>query len=461
MSLFEEEPGAPSEPLPAFKPNPTAYKDIIVDTEFTNVGTILTAIEGMSWQTTWLSGIYNRDNAVSTLQTSRLEINQQFKRIYNYELKVTVPLPVNPEFDPSNQEFTVRGEANLYPGMRPSLGDMFIASLLDGRVGLFQVSAPPEQRSIYLQTTYRIEYVLREFMTTERAKEIEDKVIEDYYFNKSFLDSGINPVITESSQKEYDKLKTSREGIPVYYLTKFFNKEFSSLIIPGQGSRVIYDPFLNSFISAIWSAENLGLFTGMDFLNVMDGSVREFRTVLNALLESSEPMMDLVETKIPVVATATFLADPYLRGVRYMSVPNVIYPNAESNYLAGYAETKLKVAPLVNGARRAQRVRFTLNQLYPTGNLIPNENGSSGNTSIKDISIDDYYIFSEDFYGRRQEGLSNLESLVWQALNNKSIPAPLLISLFDEARGWDDLNQFYYIPILCALIPSALRGLSG
>lgn len=460
MSLFNDEDGAPSQPLPNFNPNPTAYKDISVDTQYTPVGTILTAIEGKRWVVTWYSQILNRDNQLSTLQSSRLEINQQYKRIRNLELKVTQPLPVNPEFRPESQEFTVRGEANMYPGVRPNLGDLFVATLLDGRVGVFQVSEMPVQLTIYLQTTYRIEYVLREFLTADLQGQLDKKTVKEYQFIQSFLDSGINPVISDEAHAVYQKLMTWQDDVPRYYLTRFFNKEYGTLTLPGQGTATIYDPFITVFIAALWSNANLGPFHGMQFLNVMDGTTRNIQTVLDALLDYDQYLMDVVTTQIPVVSANAFLQDPFLYGASYMGVPYVRWPKFNpDNYTLQFPEQKNKIFNLRNGYRTRPQVRYTVDQLFPTLALDPYAQGWS--IGIKDTSIDEYYIFSEDFYSRRPENLSALESLVWQTLTTQQIEAGALLALFNDARNWDDLNQFYYYPIICALIPAALRGLSG
>lgn len=459
MPLFDQDEDSPNKPLPAFDPNPQPYKGINVDTEFNPVGTILTAIEGKSWLVTFYSAIYNDDNEVASFQPSRLEINQQYKRINRTELKVTIPLPPNPDFDPQSKEFTVRGEANMYPGIRPNIGDMFTAPLLDGRVGLFQISTPPEQRTIYLQTTYRIEYVLYKFLDQSIQRKLDDKVINDYYFIPSFLDSGINPVITESSYHDYGKLTEIREKFPLFYLTKYFNKEYATLIIPGQGRAAVYDPFFTTFVSALWGQGDLGQFNGQRFLTVMDGTVRRYVTVLSALLDGNGSLMDLAETKMPVINSMAFMREPYFQGAGYMGVPYVVYPSNLDDYTFSINEKKNMVYKLVNGYKKQPKVRFRLDQLYPEGTLVPDATFS--NKRIKDVTIDDYYIFSEDFYSNRDENLSTVESLVWEVLNEKSIPAPVILELFEESRNWDDLNHFYYTPILYALINAAMRGLSG
>lgn len=459
MGLFDEDTTGGKETPPPFQPNKTAFQDINVDTEFTPFGRMLTAVEGKRWPTeAYFSQILNKDNETSSQQETRLAINQQYNVIYDLELKVLVPLPINPTFNEQSHEFTATGEANMAPGVRPNLGDMFIATLLDGRKGLFQISEPPVPLSIYLQQMYRITYVLKDFLYQPAYEDLMKKVVRKYYYVPSFLDSGINPVITDEAHEQYKYLRELGESTPVYYLTKFFNREYGTLIIPGQGQRVIYDPFLTTFVSNIWQNMDLGPYHGMNFLNVMDSTIRDFKTLFDGILTTDNRLMDLIVTKMPVLDSWQFLNNPYFYGANYMGVPFVVFPNSPEMYGTDYPDYKPKAVSLTPSGRRQIQVRYTLDQMYPDAAL-DGEYDSINFPSIKPVTIDDYYILSEDFYSHRPGNLSTLEALIWQALDARQVEATQLVSMFDEARNWNDLEQFYYIPLLCSLIPYALRGL--
>lgn len=458
MALFDEDTTGGPETPPPFKANKTPFQDVSVDTEFTPFGKILTAVEGKRWPTeAYFSQVLNQDNETSAQQESRLAINQQYNVIYDLELKVLVPLPINPTFNEQSQEFTVSGESHMAPGVRPNFGDMFIATLLDGRKGLFQISEQPQQLSIYLQSMYRITYVMKKFLDQASFDDLMSKVVRKYYYVPSFLDSGINPVITDEAHEQYKYLKELRESTPVYYLTKFFNREYGTLIIPGQGNNIIYDPFITTFISNIWQNLNLGPFHGMNFLNVMDNSLRDVKTLYDGILTTDNRIMDLIETTLPVVDTWAFVYNPYFYGANFMGVPFAVFPNRPDLYSTQYPDYKPKAVSLKPSGQRSIKVRFTLDQLYPSGTL--EGSYSSTSPSIKPVTIDDYYVLSEDFYAHRPGNLSTLEALVWQALDNRQVEATELVAMFDEARNWNDLEQFYYFPLLCSLIPYALRGL--
>lgn len=460
--LFDDEEmnAGSSVPPPApFKANKTPYQDIAVDTQYIPQSRLMTMIEGKRWVVDYYSQVLNKDNETSAIQISRFAINQQYKLIRNYELKVITPIPVNPQFNAESQEFTVEGESNMYPGLRPNQGDMIVATLMDGRKAVFQISENPETLSIYMQQTYRIRYTMLNWLTKELADNLAQKTVQTYHFVASFLDSGTNPVITDDAHAAYQTLKDYQESTPLYYLNKFYNKEYNTLIIPGQGNNIIYDPFITTFTACVWSNQNIGPFHGMNFLNVMDNSIRDFKTFFFPLLTGEESLMDVVITKIPIVNSWSFINNPYLQGANFLGVPFVVYPSDSEYYGPGGAGSVKPIAlSLLPSGKTRRNVRHTLKQVFQDETLSGQFN-SQDYSVIKPVTIDDYYILSEDFYAERPENLSLLEMLVTNAINQNQVEASALQELFVASRNWNDLEQFYYLPIICALVPYANRGL--
>lgn len=447
-SLFDDDDQASSITPPQIKPNETLYKGIAIDTEFTPIGTMLTAIEGIRWPVDYYSQVLNEDDETSSHQITRLGIHQQYNLVHNLELMVVNSLPVNPTYDPTNGEFTGRGEANMYPGVRPNVGDMFTATLMDGKIGLFQVTENIQQRTIYQQSTFAIEFVLKRLLDATEHRVMLSKVVREYWFHKSFLDSGVNPLITESGHNAVEELNSIRQRLPLQYMTQYFNKEYGTLLIPDQGRQVVYDPFITSFVTQLWSRLEVGTFAGMNNLNVIDSHNREFRTIFDALLRNDVYLLDVVVAKIPIINSATFFRNPYYGTSWYVGVPFVVYPKDNpENYTYGYNESAPKGATLKPGK-------------------IPERNGPPRDPNvpplvangIKLVNADEYYVFSKDFYAK-SDALSVLETLVWQSLEKGSVEAYTLMKLFKDSRDWSNLERFYYLPIMYSIIPAALRGL--
>ena len=75
-------------------------------------------------------------------------------------------------------------------------------------------------------------------------------------------------------------------------------------------------------------------------------------------------------------------------------------------------------------------------------------------TYIKQITVDDYYVFSKEFYEDISEQ-SQLEILTAQTLRGQPVDLKVLADLADYAVKFDNLERFYYTPIILALIKMA------
>ena len=70
---------------------------------------------------------------------------------------------------------------------------------------------------------------------------------------------------------------------------------------------------------------------------------------------------------------------------------------------------------------------------------------------IKPVTIDDCYVFSNEFY-MDSYPLSVLEELTMDYLHHRAVNVSKLSTLCKRYRSWGRLEQFYYIPILLLLI---------
>lgn len=74
------------------------------------------------------------------------------------------------------------------------------------------------------------------------------------------------------------------------------------------------------------------------------------------------------------------------------------------------------------------------------------------------VTDDDFYVFSEAFYRQGEPLTSNLERLVLQGMKQEALDKALLLRLCNNAMKWENLERFYYIPVLIALLKVAIRN---
>lgn len=435
MSLFDVDESAPIPKPEQPVVNPTPYKGVQVDTQIIPLKTLLTAIEGRRWVVTWFSQVLGGDGEVAAQQDSRLAINQQYKRINELELKVTDAIPINPTYNVESTEFEARGRANMYPGVIPNPGDMFIADLGDGRPGLFIVISPVEQRTIFTQTTYSIEFTLKQYLSPEDHKDLLEKTVQEYFFIRDFLDTGLNPLITTVAHDQYLELLEMRQSLPYEYLNQYIDREFSTLLVPGLGRT--YDPFLTTFVETCFGDKVTEVYArGLNKPTVMDDRQRLPVTLFDAIIDLRPRTLKRADKQIGLLSTRLFHANPYFGGIRYSGLNYVIFPPNLRQDASWVAE------PWAD---------------YPIpGPVTPNTDGSR---DIPQLYADGYYVLSKAFYDRDTENLSRLEAMVWQMFDNDTVDPAQVLSLWDKSYDWDAMSQFYFLPVLYALIPSAMRGL--
>lgn len=460
MPLFDEEklPNAPRvNPIPLVQDFGTAR----INTEDQPVGTLLTHIGGMRQvPRLFFSQLLGANEIPSAVQLDRVILNRQTRLIHNLEIKVQTPIN-NPSFDNKNQEAQVRGQAIAYPNtVIPNAGDMFIDATADGREILYQVCDTVEVLSIYNRRAYRFEFIARAWVTNELEKSLMEGVQEEYYFVRDNIDAGMNPLIATADYGVWEKLWKVKDMFPPFFTARFFSKEYNTYLIPGQPD-TIYDPFHAAFIDAIFGYSRVGLRSGITLIPTEDGSDSIWMTIHTVMLTLNMSLFNQCETHIPVRTFRSFLAEPFLGGIRFAGTRYVIYP--EPTNAIKYGLNKAKKTLNYSFRRNVyhdRRIAQKLVNALPWNNLdgFVIEGDDTKQVEWHEVFSDNCYIFSEAFYSGDFAAMSKIESMIWTSLKTNMINPNELLELFVQAEKWPILEQFYYLPFMYALIPAALRG---
>lgn len=462
MPMFEEDDA----PVPQLPPSVTTkelnYQGIANDVIQNRVSTLTTHIAGSRWVVTWYSQILAADGETRALSPNTLEIHQQYACIENLELKVTTAIPTVPSVNLDSQEDEQRGSTNVYANtVVPKKDDHFTARLPDGRMGLFIVTGTPEVKSIFKQASYAVDFGLLRVCTKDDMTLLRRRTVESYVFIRDRIGTGVNPVITRDEYQTWDILKGWEARIPMLYLSRFFNKEYATLTVPGQPYPT-FDPFHAYFIQALFGASMQGMQVGLRHIPVMDGQRHGFLTLWDLLLSLDSHVLPQVSVRIPCIDTTSFINNPYMRGVRYSGMKRVLYPvnpiwlnNQSMHFISDF-----EVHPLIPAARLIPNVRSTLATLFPMATL-PTAPAIAAATILdaRTVTYDDCYVLSEHFYAHDAGNLTLLEKVVWDALETTYVNPEDLLTLINISERWGGLEQFYFIPILYALIPAATRGI--
>lgn len=436
-----------------------------VDTKFTPRESLLQYVDGSSWEVTYYSQVLGADSQPGPWDINRSPTDQQYVRITNMEIKVTSPLTSNEEQPGRSQE--VVGTALMYPSIRPNVGDMFIADIGDGRAGLFAITEV--NRKVYLQDSHaEIQYQLVNFVDSNPHIEsnLNLKTIRRTVFYKDHLEFGQNPQLLEGEFNDLMKLKRLYGDLLNFYFKDFYSIQYHTLLIPDQNVPS-YDPYVTGAMLDWVTADEVPMITQVRQPVVTANRNNEAYTLWSALARMNDSYLGAAIQQMRLLNTIAFRGMPEISSVYYTGIKQVACPlDARTDVDAPYDNA----AACFSGGSLLQTTGLRWKDLFryiPSSNLkgffpVTPPEGTSNLSQLPDIlpvTVDEFYVLSRRFYRPEADGVmgSKLEVLTKQGLRQEPIDKVTLVRLAETAMNWPNLERFYYMPILFALMKVALR----
>lgn len=426
------------------------YRGNTVDTRYVDHTSLLTHVSGSSWTVRYFQQYLGADNEPTAQDVFKSAVYQQYKLIENLEIKVTSPLSSSE--DSESKEFEVTGEATMYPPLIPNKGDMFLADIGDGREGIFSITQVTRM-SILKDTTYSISYVLIDFSTEQRRKDLEAKVIKETHFDKRLLSHGMDPVIVSDEYNRRAILEKQQHVLLDTYLTQFYNKSIASLAVPDQ-TMITYDGFLVNTIKALFESDEHPLLRQIKTYSTDIANIPEPKTIWDCMLRMSDALRPLISEQLGLFDSKLFNRLSTTNGLYYSNVRDVVFPTDRDIDFINRSTLK-------NNDQGIRDIRHQFTNTNLGSLLRPATTGGTGIAAlppIKPVVEDTYYVFTEAFYTKQKEQMSQLELLVEHLLTAKQINQKVLSELVDMNQRWSLIDRFYYTPVLLILIKASLRG---
>jgi len=449
MPLWEDTDLSPTLPQPdivrAFQPG---VKTAVIDTAYTPQSDLLAYIEGSPWVVDYYSQILDQNSELKGQDTSLPAVQQQYRRIWSMELKVTQDLTQVSQ-DPATTEMTMQGMANVYPFLVPQVGDMFRAGVADGREGIFKVSRVTAMQ-IFVDHAHTIEYQLIAINDPARVYDLDLKTQVTYYFVKDFLLNLQNPLLVQEDYDNGKKLTEYWYDMIQLYFNQYFSREFMTIVVPMQDVPT-YDHGIVDFVKSIMNSFDDVHIQSIRELNVGDDGAINSIGLWTMLANRDPKLMKIVYTKTGVTSRVNFHRSALLSSMRYSGIAQVVYPlNPQTG--VDFMMSKEIQKPLL-----PVNIVSTMPPYVPAP---PPTDGSVGLMPlIKPVNMDDGYVLSSAFYARDNTNLSLLESLLLNYLDFKIIDAGDILKLCDDSYNWGHVEKFYYFPLLLLLIKYNLRRL--
>lgn len=427
------------------------HKTPLVDTKYTPISSLITFVEGYWWKVNYYSQVIDTGSQLLGQDPGLAKQHQQYKLIKNLEIKAKTP--INWSQDQTSKSMTAQGQSIVHSSIIPNAGDMFIADVGDGRLGVFQVNTST-QLSLLKQTAYSIDYTLIYFTDDEdqKFKDLGQKVIVEYNYVRDFLNYGQDPLVTDTDFEAIQKLQGMYHEILNFYMTRFYSREYKTLLVPTQGIE-IYDHYLMTFVNRTFNVNDHLNCAQMRVMNVGDDDVLKLDQLYTALIDKNVRAFAFMNRRMGVVSTSNFAVNPVAASIRFTRIDMVVYPLSQ-NEVADENDNRMqgKVAIAWDYDKSKTLPGDIAQQI--TDNIITAE---GERPIIHPIHKDGYYVFSKAFY-ENTEGMSFLEILVLNYIHGRPNPPQDIVKVLREYHNWGSMERYYYLPITLALIKSVIRG---
>lgn len=478
MSLFgdsndqtpEEEAAQPS--VKPTKPNhiqPASYKGITIDTQYVPRSTMLQWIEGSLYTVNYYSQVLGEHDEPKPLAHATSPVYQQYRMIRQMDLKITSP--ISPSVNPQDNTAQVTGSGITYPFLVPQKGDMFVADVGDGQVGLFTITQAT-QATIRKDSVYMIEFLMVNELRESDREDLDRKTIETFHFSRESLISGAGPFVTETHYQRQGNYATLRDELITRYMSDFYSRQYTTLIVPDQ-SLVTYDHFVAQAVRQIVSGEHHPIVRKIRALPVATETVMSRPTLWDAIIRHQPNRLILMTNQVKLVSTQIFNNRPILQSLNHTGIKRIVFPlQAPSNvdaYYGGKHERDIVGVRMEPGKPRYQEgpLRSQMERNLPwfqpsrPATINPDDSAvpmASALAAIHPVTKDAHYVLSEAFYlaGRRHER-SCLEVVMDQVLQAKPISHEHLDEVLKDIWEWDNLERFYYYPLVWMALTMGVR----
>ena len=406
----------------------------------------------------YYSQVLGRDSELKPQDINLSAVYQQYLLIQRMQFKVTEQLRMVQ--DPESKSMNLTGVAVTYPGLIPNKGDMFLADIGDGREGIFAITTA-EKKTHLKDAIYSIEYQLVDYSSNaHRLVDLNSKVQKSYHFVDDYLTFGQNPKITTSEFTQREDLQREFTNLVGLYFRDFFSNEQRTLLIPGQ-EFVSYDPYVTYTVLQLIGTDDHPHVAQIRLPNVRGAQGSNVTTLWDCLERMNHSMLYTSVHQMRLIDSSFFKSFPQYSGVYFTGVKKVIYPlDHRTDVDASYdfaCDPEMTTAESVTVGGR----RFTdLLRLLPSPNLMGFVYVEPSGEQLPDIirvTDDPYYVLSEAFYRGQTPLKSNLERLVLQGLKREPLDKAALLRIARAAVKWENVERFYYIPILFSLLRVAIR----
>lgn len=412
------------------------YQGITVDSKEEGLLHVIAGMEGSPWRVTYYQQYLGQDDEVQGFSERTLAAFQQYRCIEGYEIRVTNPLSYN--HDTTEQEGELTGSAHFYPVLKPNKGDVFLADIGDGRIGVFEIDTV-RRLSHRRYTAFEVEYHVRDYLNADIHRNLQEKTIDTYRFDYKAMMELNNPFLLTEEWDVLSHIEQWTSRLIKKYFVWFFDTESYSFTVPFHNGHRTYDVGHNKFINAIidkarypkYRQQRLQVVDTKDKLNIV--------TLWDALIEQDWLGIDEASTKFAIISRESLFSVELA-----FNAYSGVYDYFVYDIHRGEAHQGVSFTP-----------RFSAPAELP---LFIEEDTTSNRRYIYHVGINQDYVFSQYFYLEDTCRMSRLELQVYNWLKGQPLCHQEVLRLMEASLRWDDLDRYYLVPILIFLGQMIIGG---
>lgn len=436
-------------------------KPLAVDSRYEPRRSLLTHLSGARWIVNYYKQVKTAETASEAFNFNRPLPYQQYRRIENFEMRVTTPL--NEAYDDDGSTMTSVGVAIIPPSIVPDHGDHFIADIGDGRSGFFHIRQITP-KTYFKDTAYEVEYELIDYVSQKLLDALNKCVVDIGHFERSYSDFGANPVLAPEEYSLFQKINKWQERIAQHYFDSFFSTEYSTFLVPVEGM-IVYDPFLVEFTTKIWDNEFIPM---MDRLRVYARDNKDniaMKTIWDTIITMDPYSLAKVKNKFALIPRRLFKTGLACFGsFTYSRIDYIYHPIDVYDPILGKIVIPnmgpLKVDERFSEFSTSRSLSLEMTKLPGLGFVHESLQTNLPIPDAKKYGTYETYVLSPAFYDKDKKNMSKVERILTAALDGEPVIAKDLMPILESCINWGEMERFYYIPLLTALARSALGDLS-
>ena len=370
-------------------------------------------------------------------------VHKDLTRILNLEMKLVSSL--ESEFREEDNTFLISGQAIMYPGLEPYIGDLFYLEIDNNNIHIFRINdiKPITYRQ---ERSYTVSFSTYTKISKELYNHLNSNSLTTMVFDKrSYFGSSEYTLLTYDSWFVLKKLRQLRKSIAQDLINFFFDKSIQTFVRPDK----IYDPYVVEYLKSKISVDEDGV-RAYQLYPRLDNNYRSiWYKIINS--DNTLDLSDLCPTFV-VKQKILGMFDSDMNGLMGMNYL-ILTDNVEKD-----KEANSKLATLL------PRPRY---DAYYYKDLIdmktPSELHHEGYVSHQEATYEGMtYIFPMNFYKGFIDNSTTLERLIYDWLFKDKLNPNEVKIVTERYRkfGFTTNDAFYTFCLYLALIDAAIIRLA-